>query len=115
MVAAESPSGARDTDRRGVEVSVSIRTILLVAGAVAIAWALASVAKVLLMIFVSVFGVAVLLPVVVVMERRLGWSRRLCSLVLVLGIVIVIGVFALVLVQAISGAVHGFSDHLPQI
>ncbi len=49
------------------------------------------------------------------MERRLGWSRRLCSLALVLGIVIVVGVFALVLVQAISGAVRGFSDHLPHI
>ena len=33
---------------------------------------------------------------------------------LVLGIVIVIGVVVLVLVQAISGAVRGLSDDLPQ-
>jgi predicted PurR-regulated permease PerM len=50
-----------------------------------------------------------------VMERRLGWSRGLCSTVLVLGIVIVIGGVALVVVQAISGAVRGFADDLPQI
>ena len=67
------------------------------------------------MIFVSIFGVAVLSPVVTVMERRLGWSRGLCSTVLVLGIVLVIGAVVLVLVQAISDAVRGFSDDLPQI
>src|SRR6478672_9965254 len=49
------------------------------------------------------------------MERRLGWSRGWCSTVLVLAIVFVIGVVALVLVQAISGSVRGFSDDLPQI
>ena len=67
------------------------------------------------MIFVSVFSVAVLLPVVNAMERRFGWSRALCSTVLVLGIVIVIGAVVLVVVQAISGAVRGFADDLPQI
>ena len=61
-----------------------------------LAWALASIANVLLMIFVSVFSVAVLSPVVTAMERRFGWSRRLCSTVLVLGIVIVIGAVVLV-------------------
>ena len=113
--AADSRSGDREIARSEINVSISIRTILLVAGVVAIAWALASIANVLLVIFVSLFSVAVLLPVVSAMERRLGWSRGLCSTVLVLAIVIVIGVVALVLVQAISGAVRGFSDDLPQI
>ena len=49
------------------------------------------------------------------MERRLRWSRALCSTMLVLGIVIVIALVVLVLVQAISDAVSGFSDDLPQI
>jgi predicted PurR-regulated permease PerM len=35
--------------------------------------------------------------------------------VLVLAIVLVIGVVALIVVQAISGSVRGFSDDLPQI
>ena len=115
MAAADSSSEAGGTGRRAVDVSISVETILLIAGAVAVAWALASIASVLLVIFVSLFSVAVLLPVVTWMERRLGWSRRLCCTVLVLVIVIVIGVFLLVLAQAISGALRGFSDHLPQI
>ena len=115
MTAAEPSSVASDTGRPEVEASISIRTILLVAATVAVAWALVSVTDVLLMIFVSVFSVAVLLPVVNAMERRFGWSRALCSTVLVLGIVIVIGAVVLAVVQAISGAVRGFADDLPQI
>jgi predicted PurR-regulated permease PerM len=115
MAGSDSSSGASDTGRPEVEASISIRTILLVAATVAVAWALVSVTDVLLVIFVSVFSVAVLLPVVNAMERRFGWSRALCSTVLVLGIVIVIGAVVLVVVQAISGAVRGFADDLPQI
>ena len=70
---------------RRVEVSISITTILLVAGAVGVAWALASIADVLLVMFVSVFSIAVLSPVVAAMERRLHWSRALCATALVLG------------------------------
>jgi predicted PurR-regulated permease PerM len=75
----------------------------------------ASIANVLLLIFVSVFNVAVLSPVVKAMERRLGWSRGRCAAVLVLGVVIVIAAVVLVLTQAIAGAVRGFSHDLPQI
>jgi predicted PurR-regulated permease PerM len=114
MTAARS-SGAGDTRGRALEVSISARTILLIAAGVAAAWALASIGNVLLVIVVSVFSVAVLSPVVAVMERGLGWSRGLCSTLLVLGVVIVIGGVLLVLVQAISEAVRGFSHDLPQI
>ena len=75
----------------------------------------ASIANVLLVIFVSIFSAAALVPVVSVMERRLRWSRRLCSVVLVLAIVIVVGAVVLVVAQAISDAVRDFSDDLPQI
>ena len=115
MTTGDSFSRATAAGRAGVEVSVSIRTILLVAGAVAVAGALASIANVLLLIFVSILSAAVLVPVVSVMERRLRWSRRLCAVVLVLAIVIVVGAVVLVLAQAISDAVRDFSDDLPQI
>jgi predicted PurR-regulated permease PerM len=115
MTVAESARSAADDGTRELNVSLSFRTILLVAGLAAAAWALASIANVLLVIFVSLFGVAVLSPVVSAMERRSGWSRGLCATMLVLTIVLVFGVVALVLVQAISGSVRGFSDHLPQI
>jgi predicted PurR-regulated permease PerM len=104
-----------DAGRRDVVVSISIRTLLLAATGVALAWALSSIGSVLLMILVSVFTVAVLSPVATAMERRLRWSRALCSTVLVLGIVIVIALVVLVLVRAISDAVIGFSNDLPQI
>ena len=114
MTAAESSSEV-NASRREVEVSISIRTLLLVAGAVATAWALASIGSVLLMIFVSIFSVAVLSPVVDAMERRLGWRRGLGATLVVLGILIVIGAIMLVVVQAIGGAVRDFSDDVPVI
>jgi predicted PurR-regulated permease PerM len=40
------------------------------------------------------------------MERRLGWRRSVCSIVLVLGIVLVIGAVVLVLAGAASGVPH---------
>jgi predicted PurR-regulated permease PerM len=104
-----------DTGRPDVVVSISIRTLLLAAGGVALASALASIGSALLMILVSVFSVAVLSPVATAMERRLRWSRAICSTVLVLGILVAIAVVVLVLVQAISDAVIGFSNDLPQI
>ena len=104
-----------DTGRPDVVVSISIRTLLLAAAGVALASALASIGSALLMILVSVFSVAVLSPVATAMERRLRWSRAMCSTVLVLGILVAIAVVVLVLVQAISDAVIGFSNDLPQI
>jgi predicted PurR-regulated permease PerM len=114
MIAAEAPV-ATTGGRSAVEVSISMRTILLVAGAVAISLALASIASVLLTIFVSIFGVAVLSPVASFMERRLRWSRALCSTVLVIGTLLVLGVIVLILAEAVSSAVRGFGHDLPQI
>jgi len=101
--------------RREIGVSISIRTILSVAIVIAVGASIASIRSVLLVIFVSGFGVAVLSPLATGMERRLGWSRRVCSTLLVLAIMAVIASVALVMVQALSGAVHDFSHHLPQI
>jgi predicted PurR-regulated permease PerM len=100
---------------RRAEISISLRTILLTAAVVAAAAALVSIKSVLLLLFVSGFTVAVLSPVASAMEARLGWSRRACSLVLVLAIVIVIAAVALVIVAAATGAVRDFSHDLPQI
>jgi predicted PurR-regulated permease PerM len=115
MTTRDPSSGAGDTARPDVVVSISVRTLLLAAAVVAVAGALASIGSALLMILVSVFSVAVFSPVATAMERRLGWSRPLCSTVLVLGVVIVIAVVVLVLVQAISSAVVDFSNDLPEI
>jgi predicted PurR-regulated permease PerM len=107
----------RPADQRlsDVRISISTRTLLLVGAAVAVMAALASIRSVLLVIFVSVFSIAVLSPPASAMERRFGWSRRLCSIVLVLAIVIVVAAVALVMVQAVSGAVRELSHDLPQL
>jgi predicted PurR-regulated permease PerM len=115
MTSGKASSQAGEAGRTELEVSVSIRTILLIVGVVAVAWALASIASVLLVIFLSVFSVAVLSPVVSAMERRLRWSRKLCAAVLVLATVIVLGAVVLVVTQAAVDAVRDFSDDLPRI
>jgi predicted PurR-regulated permease PerM len=115
VASSQSSSAAGDSGRPEVDVSISIRTILLVAAVVAIAWALVSIADVMLVILVSTFSIAVFSPVVDAMEQRLGWSRGLCSAVLVLGTVVIIGAVLLVVVQAVSDAVRGFSADLPEI
>src|SRR5581483_10569238 len=67
----------------------------------------------LLTIFVALFSVAVLLPAVSAIQRRLGWSRRLASSVLVFLLVVVGLVVVLVLVGAATSAVRDFSHALP--
>ena len=113
MSRSDAGSAAADTDRREVVVSISIRTILIVAAIVAIAFALASIGNVLLLFFVSMFSIAVLSPVVQAMERRLPWGRTLCATVLVLGIAIVSLVFVAVLLQAVIDGLRNFSEALP--
>jgi predicted PurR-regulated permease PerM len=116
MSAASGSLPATDGTRgRELAVFISIRTILLVGVAVALAWALASVGHVLLLIFVSIFATAVLSPVVKLMERKLPWSRAVSSTVLVIGIVVLTAVVMLILLQPIVDAVRNFNDNLPRL
>jgi len=101
--------------QRELAVFISIRTILLVGVAVALAWALASIGDVLLLLFVSIFSVAVLSPVAEVMDRRLPWNRAACCTVLVLGIVVLVSLALLILLQPIVDAVRNFNDNLPRL
>jgi predicted PurR-regulated permease PerM len=66
-------------------------------------------------LFVALFGIAVLSPVVTAIERRFRCSRGVCSLLLVLGIVLIVGAVLLVVVQAMSGAVQALSGDVPHI
>jgi hypothetical protein len=63
----QQPSQAEGSSRPEVGVWISIRTILVVAAVVALGAALASIRSVLLVIFVSIFSVAVLSPVATAM------------------------------------------------
>jgi predicted PurR-regulated permease PerM len=115
MSAPDSSAAGEESRRRELVVSISVRTILLVGAAVALAGALVSIGKVLLLIFVSTFTVAVLSPVADSMERRLGRSRAVCATLLVLGIVILLAVTLLILLGAVIDDVRGFGDDLPRL
>jgi predicted PurR-regulated permease PerM len=115
MSGASSPARADDGRRRELTVFISIRSIALVGAAVALAWALTSVSHVLLLILVSIFSVAVLAPVVDLMERRLPWSRAVCSSLLVIGIVLITAAVLLVLMQPVVDGVRAFSDNTPRL
>jgi predicted PurR-regulated permease PerM len=115
MAAAASSAAPGDSSRRRIEISISIQTILLIAAAVALAWAVVKVANILLVIFVAAFGVAVLTPVVDAVERRLHWRRGLAATAVVVGVLVALGAVALVVVDAMSSAVRDFSDALPGI
>jgi predicted PurR-regulated permease PerM len=112
--AAPSPR-AEELRRREVAVVISVRTILLVGAAVALAWALASIGQVLLLLLVSIFSVAVLTPVVDAMERRLPWGRAICSSLVVIGLAFLVAVALLILLQPVIDGVRGFSDNLPRL
>ena len=115
-MSASGSSPANDGSRgRELAVFISIRTILLVGVAVALAWALSSVGDVLLLIFVSIFCTAVLSPVIDLMERKLPWSRAVSSTVLVIGIVALTAVALLILIQPFVDAVRNFNDNLPRL
>jgi predicted PurR-regulated permease PerM len=108
-------AGATEPRQRELAVFISIRTILFAGVAVALAWALASIGEVLLLVFVSVFSTAVLAPVVDAMTRRLPWSRGTCSTVLVLGIVAVtLGVLAVALAPLVND-VRELGDNIPGV
>jgi predicted PurR-regulated permease PerM len=115
MGAAAPSSQAQEPRPREVAVYISVRTILLVGAAVALAWALASIGDVLLLILVSIFSAAVLTPVVDAMERRLPWGRAIWSSLLVIGILLVGAVALLILLQPIIDGVRAFSDNLPRL
>jgi predicted PurR-regulated permease PerM len=106
---------ATEPRQRELAVFISIRTILFAGLAVALGWALASIAQVLLLVFVSVFSAAVLAPVVDAMTGHLPWSRGTCASVLVIGIVVVTaGLLAIALAPLIDD-VRDFTDSLPQV
>jgi predicted PurR-regulated permease PerM len=109
----DAGSATADAERREVEVSISARTILIVAAMVALAFALGSIGTVLLLFFVSMFSIAVFSPVVETMERRLPWGRTLCATLLVLGTVVFCIGFVVVLLGAVVDGVRTFGEALP--
>jgi predicted PurR-regulated permease PerM len=110
--ATENPPGNAG---RGVNINLTVRTMLLVAALIALAWAFISIREVMLTIFLSLFAALVLEPVVRLMQRKLPMGRGACATTLVLGLIVVGVVFTLLLLAPLAKSFADFVDELPAI
>ena len=106
---------ATTTRSRALNVEITVKTMLVLAGLVAVAWVFVYVRQVMLTLFLALFGALVLEPVVRQMERRFSLSRGRAATFLVLALVVVVLVFLLLLLAPVVNAVREFSQALPSI
>jgi predicted PurR-regulated permease PerM len=98
-----------------VALLIPLRTILLVAAAIALMWAFAAIADAFLIVFVGIFLALVFeYPVRFVMAKT-GLSRGLAATITVLGTAVVVTVLALLLLVPLVGEVRDFLHDLPTI
>jgi predicted PurR-regulated permease PerM len=103
-----------DHERRRVEIILPMRTVLLVAAAVAVLAALWSIGDTFLVVFVGIFlGLVFEYPVRFVMKKT-HWSRGLAATVTVLGTALLIVLLGLVLLVPLVGGVRDYLHALPQ-
>ena len=100
---------------RRIALVLPLRTILLVAAAIAVMWAFASIADAFLIVFVGIFLALVFeYPLRFVMAKT-GLSRGLAATITVLGTAAVVTLLALLLLVPLVGSVRDFLHDLPQI
>jgi predicted PurR-regulated permease PerM len=101
--------------QRAVSVTVTIRSILVVAAFIIVGWMLVDVRSTLMTMFVALFLALVLDPVVRLMQRKLGWGRGAASTTLILGLIVLGFIFVLLLLAPIVKAFAGLVNDLPNI
>jgi predicted PurR-regulated permease PerM len=103
-----------EVPRRRVELYLPVRTLLIVAAAVAVMAAFVSIGDTFLIVFVGIFlGLVFEFPVRFVMKRT-GWSRGLAATVTVLGTAVGVVVIGLLFLVPMVGSVRDFLHDLPQ-
>jgi predicted PurR-regulated permease PerM len=104
----------RDATRR-VEILLPVRTLLLIAAAVALMGAFAAIGSTFLVVFLGIFLALVFeFPVRFVMAKT-GLSRGLAATVTVLGSALAVTGFFLLLLVPLVGAVRDFLQDLPTV
>jgi predicted PurR-regulated permease PerM len=111
---ADAP-GSAPHHARPFDVTITLRTMLVAAAVVAVAWAFVVVRAAFLMLFLSLFAALVLDPVVRLAVRKLRLSRGAAATIIVLGIAGLGLVFVTVLVAPLVDAVRHLADDLPTI
>ena len=96
-----------------VELYLPMRTVLIVAAAIAVMAAFAVIGESFLIVFVGIFLALVFeFPVRFVIAKT-GWSRGLAATVTVLGTALAVTVLALLLLVPMVGSVRDFLQQLP--
>ena len=98
-----------------VELLVPLRTILLIAAAIAVMWAFSTIADAFLIVFVGIFLALVFEYPLRFVMRRTGLSRGLAATITVLGTAVAVVVLALLLLVPLVGSVRDFLHDLPQV
>jgi predicted PurR-regulated permease PerM len=103
-----------DVPKRRVELLIPMRTLLVVAAAIAVMVAFVAIGDTFLIVFIGVFLALVFEYPVRFVMRKTKWSRGLAATVTVLGsAVVVAGLFVLLLVPLVGG-VRDFLQNLPE-
>jgi predicted PurR-regulated permease PerM len=98
-----------------VAVVLPLRTILLVAAAIGVLWAFATIADAFLIVFVGIFLALVFeYPLRFVMAKT-GLSRGLAATITVLGAAVAVTALALVLLVPLVGELRDFLHDLPEL
>ena len=99
--------------KRRVELFLPMRTLLIVAAAIAVMAALVSIGETFLVVFVGIFLALVFeYPVRFVMAKT-HWSRGLAATVTVLGSAVAVTALAVILLVPLVGGVRDFLKQLP--
>ena len=101
--------------RRALDVTITVRTMLVASAFIAAGWAFVTVRAAFLALFLSLFAALVLEPVVTFVGRRFGLRRGPAVTIIVLGIAVLAILFAFVLIAPFVNAVRDFVDDSPSI
>src|SRR3954447_5750221 len=102
-----------EAPRRRVELYLPMRTLLIVAAAIAVMAAFVSVGDTFLIVFVGIFLALVFEYPVRFVMRKTNMSRGLAATVTVLGTAVAVTILALLLLAPLVGGVRDFLQQLP--
>lgn len=100
---------------RSVQITFSIRTLLVVVAVLLGVWALVSISTALLLVFTGVFLAFVFEYPLRLLMAKTGLGRGLAATILVLGSVVVVTLLALLLAVPLLRSVRDFLHDLPDI
>jgi predicted PurR-regulated permease PerM len=103
-----------DRGTRRVELLLPVRTVLIVAAAIGLMFAFATIGSIFLIVFIGIFlGLVFEFPVRFVMKKT-HWGRGIAATVTVLGTALAVVLLALLFLVPMVGSVRDFLQELPQ-